>query len=161
MSDPFKTFGPPELCTWRDGAGFCRFQTTSPHFARKLSQRGAGLVGWSVGKSYLRIFVLEIEPWRARKLVARYLKATNGVFSEAESLRKPLKGAGKVIDAAASKKRVPDELATEDPPTFSLLQSSQRARNGNARHLRLGAITKNKAAYITPIVTHAAMKFFN
>ena len=86
VSDPFKTFGPPELCTWRYGPGVCRFQTTSPRFARKLSQRsGAGLVAYSVTKRYLRIFQEEIEPWRARRLVTRYLKATNGAFSDCES----------------------------------------------------------------------------
>ena len=33
-------------------------------------------------KGYLRIFEEEIEPWRARSLVRRYLKATNGAFSD-------------------------------------------------------------------------------
>jgi hypothetical protein len=87
MSDPFKTFGPPELCTWRYWPGICRFQTTSPQFARKLSQRsGARLVAWSANKGYLRIFEEKIELWRAQLLVTRYLKAANGVFS-AHALR--------------------------------------------------------------------------
>jgi len=74
-------FGSPELRTWRYEPGVCRFQTSSPEFARKLSQRsGARLVAWSVNR-YLRIFQENIEPWRARILVERYLKATNGAFS--------------------------------------------------------------------------------
>jgi hypothetical protein len=82
------TFGTTELCTWPVGPGICRFQTTSPEFAGKLADRsGAKLVGWSVDGGYLRIFQEEIEPWRARQLVARYLKRepnrtpTNGAFS--------------------------------------------------------------------------------
>ena len=82
MKDPFFTYGPPELCTWRYGHGIYRFQTTSPKIARKLSQRrGASLVAWSVTNNYLRIFQEEIEPWRARLLVTRYLRPTNGAFS--------------------------------------------------------------------------------
>ena len=81
MNDPFFTYGPPELCTWRYGHGICRFQTTSPRIARKLSQRrGVGLVAWSVTNNYLRIFEEKMEPWRARLLVTRYLKPTNGGF---------------------------------------------------------------------------------
>lgn len=81
MSDPFKSFGPRELCTWSCGHGVSCFQTESPAFARKLSQRsGTTLVGWSVNKGYLRVFRQKIEPWRARRLVSRYLKLTNGVF---------------------------------------------------------------------------------
>ena len=81
MNDPFKTFGPPELCTWRYGSGVYRFQATSPRFARKLSQRSrARLVAWSVNKGYFRIFEEPMQPWRARHLVTRYLKAANEAF---------------------------------------------------------------------------------
>jgi len=80
------TFGIAELCTWPVGSGVCRFQTRSPEFARKLSQRdGAQLVGWSVIGDYLRIYQERIEPWRARDLVQRYLTATNGAFSAPNS----------------------------------------------------------------------------
>src|SRR6266446_4914730 len=76
------TFGTSELCTWPVGRGVCRFQTSSPEIAKKLSQRsGARLVAWSVHGGYLRIFEEQIEPWRARQLVKRYLTATNGAFS--------------------------------------------------------------------------------
>jgi len=76
------TFGPPELCTWRYEPGVCRFQTTSPELGRKLNRRaGARLVGWSVNGRYLRIFQEEIELWRAKNLVKRYLKVTNAAFS--------------------------------------------------------------------------------
>jgi hypothetical protein len=76
------TFGTPELCTWSVGRGHCRFQTTSPAFASKLAERsGARLVGWSVNGHYLRIYQEEIEPWRARQLVTRYLTPTNEAFS--------------------------------------------------------------------------------
>ena len=70
------------LRTWCVAPGVCRFQTSRPDLARKLSQRsGARLVAWSVSGGYLRIFQENIEPWRARDLVKRYLKAANGVFS--------------------------------------------------------------------------------
>jgi len=76
------TFGRPELCTWRFGPGTCRFQTTRPDFARKLSQRsGARLVAYSVGGGYLRVFEETIEPRRAQRLVRRYTTPTNGAFS--------------------------------------------------------------------------------
>ena len=82
ISDPYKTFGSRELRTWCCGPGISRFQTSSPRFARKLSQRGnARLVAWSVHKEYLRVFEEPIEAWRARRLVSRYLKATNGSFA--------------------------------------------------------------------------------
>jgi len=75
------TYGPPELCTWPVAPGTCRFQTTRPGFARKLSQRsGARLVAWSEQGGYLRVFEEAIEPWRARDLVRRFLTATNGAF---------------------------------------------------------------------------------
>ena len=82
MSDRFYTYGQPELCCWCYVSGVCRFQTTHPEFARKLSQRsGARLVAWSVNKGYLRVFEEQIEPWRARELVTRYLTPTNRAFS--------------------------------------------------------------------------------
>jgi hypothetical protein len=62
------------LVWWQYGRGVCRFQTSSPEIARKLSQRsGARLIAWSVQGEYLRIFEEQIEPWRARHLVSRYL----------------------------------------------------------------------------------------
>ena len=98
MKDPFETFGPPELCTWRYGTGVCSFQTTSPQFARKLSQRGnARLVAWSVNKEYLRVFQEAIEPWRARRLVSRYLKATNRAFLDGVSHQRASKTPGRVV----------------------------------------------------------------
>jgi len=63
--------------------GVCRFQTSSAAFACKLAQRScAKLVAYSVNRRYLRIFQEVIEPWRARKLVKRYLKPTNRAFSK-------------------------------------------------------------------------------
>ena len=107
MNDPFKTFGPPELCTWRYWPGICGFQTTSARFARKLSQRSrARLIAWSVNKGYLRIFEEEIQPWRARRLVTRYLKATNGTFSENAAEPHARKTAAGVIGAATSRGRL-------------------------------------------------------
>jgi hypothetical protein len=106
MSDPFRTFGPRQLCTWRYAPGECRFQTTEPRFARKLSQRSrARLVAWSVNKGYLRIFQEPIQPWRARRLVTRYLEATNGGFSESAGQSQPLKTPERVTGAARPKRR--------------------------------------------------------
>jgi len=77
-----KTFGNAELCTWRYAPGVCRFQTTRPDLARKLSQRTrARLVMWSVQGRYLRVFEETIEPWRAQRLVTRYTTPTNEAFS--------------------------------------------------------------------------------
>ena len=77
-----KTFGNAELCTWRYAPGVCRFQTTRPDFARKLSQRSsARLVACTVSGGYLRVFEETIEPWRAQRLVTRYTTPTNGAFS--------------------------------------------------------------------------------
>jgi hypothetical protein len=71
-----------ELVCWPYAPGVCRFQTSSPEIAKKLSQRSrARLVGWSVHGGYLRIFEERIEPWRAQQLVTRYLTPTNGAFS--------------------------------------------------------------------------------
>ena len=76
-----ESFGTPELCTWPVGGGLCRFQTRRPNLAKKLSQRrGTRLVAWSVTGGYLRVFQERIEPWRARDLVRRFLRATNGAF---------------------------------------------------------------------------------
>ena len=82
--DPFATFGPPELCTWRVGPNTFRFQTNEPRIARKLSQRsGAALVGYSVYGRYLRIFQERISPRSARKLVTRYLRGDGKVKESA------------------------------------------------------------------------------
>jgi hypothetical protein len=82
LRDVNATYGPAELCTWRFAPGISRFQTTDPQFGRKLEKRSkARLVGWSVTNGYLRIFQEEIEPWRARLLVKRYLATANEAFS--------------------------------------------------------------------------------
>jgi len=119
MSDLLDIFGPPELCTLRYGAGICRFQTTSPQFARKLSQRkGAALVGRSLNKGYLRIFQEVIEPWRARLLVTRYLKTTNGVFSDKAQRPYNRKPVSRVTRARTSTPTHLDELTIETHPVF-------------------------------------------
>lgn len=94
------TFGTPELCTWPVGPGICRFQTRSPEFARKFRDRaGARLVGWSARGDYLRIYDEEIEPWRARQLVTRFLKRPNGAFSRQISSPSLPKGTIRVTTA--------------------------------------------------------------
>jgi hypothetical protein len=121
MSDPFKTYGPPEFCTWRYGPGTCRFQTTSPRIARKLSQRhGASLVAWSVTNQYLRIFQEEIEPWRARLLVTRYLnlKPTNGAFLS--DIRRRSCENGPVESALpVAEEPLVGQLRSQNPPVFT------------------------------------------
>jgi hypothetical protein len=120
MSDPFKTYGPPELCTWCYGPGICRFQTTSPQIARKLSQRrGASLVAWSVTNEYLRIFEEKIEPWRARRLVTRYLKPTNGALLDDIAPQKVRKAAGRVVCAPRRKEPFVGQLRGQNPPVFA------------------------------------------
>ena len=120
MSDPFYTYGPPELCTWRYGHGICRFQTTSPQIARKLSQRrGASLVAWSVTNRYLRIFEEEIEPWRARLLVTRYLMPTNGGLLGDVARRRCGKTPSRVVGATRQKEPFVDPLRSQNPPVFT------------------------------------------
>jgi hypothetical protein len=119
MKDPFYTYGPPELCTWRYGPGKCRFQTTSPRIARKLSQRrGASLVAWSVTKKYLRVFEEEIEPWRARLLVTRYLTPTNEVLLDHVAPQMVRKVAGKVV-STRQKEPFVGQLRSQNPPVFT------------------------------------------
>jgi len=103
---PVDAYGTHELCAWRVGSGTCRFQTTSPAFARKLSQRsGAKLVGCTVSGGYLRIFQEAIEPWRARNLVTRYITAANGVFSRRVSRQSASETGGRVKTAGDSRRR--------------------------------------------------------
>lgn len=120
MSDPFKTYGPPELCTWRYTHGTCRFQTTCPKIARKLSQRRrATLVAWSVTKQYLRIFEEEIEPWRARRLVTRYLRPTNGALLGDVAPQKMRKAANRVVSATKRKEPFVGQLRSQNPTVLT------------------------------------------
>jgi hypothetical protein len=140
MNDPFKTFGPPELCAWRDGAGVCRFQTTSPQFARKLSQRrGATLVAWSVNKGYLRIFQEEIEPWQARRLVRRYLKATNEAFPDGVSHQRTSKAPMRVVTAARTERvdsrRIPPKNPGPAVPISFINAKQRKTSRRKAVHL--------------------------
>jgi hypothetical protein len=122
MSDLFKTYGSPELCTWCYGSGICRFQTTSPQIARKLSQRcGATLVAWSVTKQYLRVFEEEIEPWRARLLVTRYLKSTNRVLLGVVAPQKVRRGACRVGHTARRKEPFVGQLKSQNAPSFTTM----------------------------------------
>lgn len=120
MNDLFNTYGPPELCTWPYGHGICRFQTTSPQIARKLSQRRrATLVAWSVMKQYLRVFEEEIEPWRARRLVTRYLRPTNGALLGDVAPQKVGKAANRVVCATKRKEPFVGQLGGQNPPAFA------------------------------------------
>jgi hypothetical protein len=120
MSDPFKTCGPSELCTWCYGPGICRFQTTSFRIARKLSQRrGASLVAWSLTNQYLRVFEEEIEPWRARLLVTRYLKPTNGVLLGGVASQKKRKPTNRGVDCATKGKPFVGQLQSQNAPGFT------------------------------------------
>ena len=117
MSDSFKTFGSRQLSTWCCGSGISRFQTNSPLFARKLSQRSnARLVAWSVNKEYLRVFQEPIEPWRARRLVSRYLKATNEAFPDGVSHQRTPKPPRRVISAARLERVDSRRMPPKNPP---------------------------------------------
>ena len=133
MSDPFKTYGPSELGTWCCGPSICRFQTSSPEIARKLSQRrGASLVAWSLTNQYLRIFEEEIEPWRARHLVTRYLKPTNGVLLDDLAPEMVQKVAGKVVCTTRQKEPFVGQLQRQNAPvstTRGALGSESKARD--------------------------------
>ena len=133
-ADPFKTFGPPELCTWQHGPGVCRFQTTSPQFARKLSQRrGCVLVGYCVTERYLRVFQEEIEPWRARGLVMRYLKATNGAFLNHGLPQRLRKAAGRMVGAAKRKELFVGPLNRKNPPLLTTSRNLALEREAQGR----------------------------
>ena len=106
MNFAFNTYGPPQLCTWRYAPGICRFQTTVPQLARKLSQRrNAKLVLWSVAGDYLRVFQEKIPVWRARQLVMRFLMPTNETFSYAKPRLNRLKHPTNVSSAADKQTR--------------------------------------------------------
>jgi hypothetical protein len=91
------------LSWWRVRLGVCRIQTTSPGFARKLSQRSsARLVAWSVWGGYLRVFEERIRPWCAMSLVKRYLGPTNGTFFTDGSPQFAQEAGGRVRTAGES-----------------------------------------------------------
>ena len=93
------------LSWWRVWPGVCRFQTISPRFARKLSQRsGARLVAWSVWGGYLRVFEECIKPWRAKSLVKRYLAPTNGTFFTGAPPQHTSEAGGRVKTAGESRR---------------------------------------------------------
>lgn len=67
------TIGTRELSAWLVAPGVTWVQTRSPHFARKLSQRGdSGLVARGVAGGYLRVFEFPHGLSWARRLIARY-----------------------------------------------------------------------------------------
>jgi hypothetical protein len=144
MSDPSKTFGPPELCTWHYWPGICRFQTSSPQFARKLAQRSrARLVAWSVNKGYLRIFEEPIQPWRARRLVTRYLKAANGAFSKEMAQPPAPRTVAKAVDAVEPREHL--------KPTNEVFSHDVSRRNASKIPLRpVVADESNGAAGFLP-----------
>ncbi len=106
--DPWRTFGIEDLCTWHDPAepGICVIQARRPDFARKLAKRSdTDLFRKGRAGDYLRIFRAKMEPWKARQLVNRYLKAANEGFSELAAPAKPYT----TIDRVTSAVRLIDE----------------------------------------------------
>jgi hypothetical protein len=81
------TFGTPQLARGALGPALAAFKRPVL-ILRKVSQRSrARLVAWSVNGGYLRVFEETIEPWRAQRLVRRYVTATNRAFFD---LKRPL-----------------------------------------------------------------------
>jgi hypothetical protein len=121
VNDAFNIYGPPELCTWRYAPGICRFQTTDPQLARKLSQRrGTKLVLWSVAGDYLRVFQEKIALWRARQLVMRFQMPTNGTFSSAKPRLNRVKDDIRVGGAADKQTRSCGFIDNDLPTTRDL-----------------------------------------
>jgi hypothetical protein len=61
---------------------------------------------WSVIKGYLRIFEEPMQPWRAQRLVTRYLTATNEAFSQSVAQQHPSITATKGMGAAQPRERL-------------------------------------------------------
>ena len=86
MSDPFKTYGPPELCVWRvenlgSGKGIFWFQTTSKAFDRKLSKRRDTRRVEVVGCNHFRRTYEMRGSWRkVKRLIDRYILSAGDRF---------------------------------------------------------------------------------
>jgi len=103
MRGPFNQFGPPELCTWSYAPGTCRFHTTDPKIARKLSdRRNCKLVAWSVAGGYLRVFQETMSFGRAKRVVTRYLMRSNERFFDSKGPTATDRSAGSMASAAKS-----------------------------------------------------------
>jgi hypothetical protein len=70
-------------------------------------------------KKYLRVFQEEIEPWRARRLVTRYLRPTNGVLLDDVAPQMVHKVAGKAVYAIRQKELSVGQLRSQNPPVFT------------------------------------------
>jgi hypothetical protein len=81
-TDPFYTYGPPELWVWKVAPGAFWFQTTDPQYSRKLDQRqDARRVAITGVNHYRRTYEMP-GTWRKVKgIVNRYLTPTSDVFS--------------------------------------------------------------------------------
>ena len=87
MSDPFKTYGPPELCGWRvenlgKDDGIFWLQTTDKAFARKLAKRrvtkGIAIHGWN---HFRQTYEMRGSWRKAKRLIDRYiLSATDSIL---------------------------------------------------------------------------------
>jgi len=76
------------LCAWKTAPGFCRVQTRSPKYARKLTRRAdAELVAYSCTGEFLRVFRFKHSLAWARALISRYT-ASETVTSEAKTVLK-------------------------------------------------------------------------
>lgn len=81
MSDPFKTYGPGELCAWKvEKLGGSRdvfwFQTTDKAFTRKLSKRRdtcrIGVTGYN---HFRQTFAMEGDWRKVKRIIDRYISS--------------------------------------------------------------------------------------
>jgi hypothetical protein len=81
-SDPYFTYGPPELCAWRVVPGVFWIQTTEPQFSRKLEKRkDARRVEITGVNHFRRTFELRGTWRKIQKIIDRYLVSANSRFS--------------------------------------------------------------------------------
>jgi hypothetical protein len=106
-ADPSYTYGPPELCVSKVAAGTFWFQTTDPRYSRKLDQRqDTRRVAVTGVNHYRRTYEMRGNWRKVKRIVRRYVKATNDMFSSRIPASSASKIAGRVRTAANRKRRL-------------------------------------------------------
>jgi hypothetical protein len=81
-TDPFYTYGPPELCVWQVAPGVFWIQTTEPEFSRKLEKReDTRRLGISGVNHFRRTFEIRGTWRKIRRIIDRYLVSAGDQFS--------------------------------------------------------------------------------
>ena len=84
-TDPFYTYGPPELCVWKVAPATFWFQTTDPRYSRKLDQRqDTRRVAVTGVNHYRRTYEMRGNWRKVKGVVNRYVMRASNTFSGAE-----------------------------------------------------------------------------